>query len=176
MQPGERLLISGVGTGLDLSAVPAGVDVTGVDISPDMLRQAARKPAQANVHLVEMDAQKLDPPSESFDAVLLSLIVSVAPDGQAVFSEAWRALKPGGRLVLFDKFVTGGQPISPLRRVVGSLIRALGTDVNRRLEDVLRCAERPEIEVHERMLFGQYHILKIKKGVLQNSLDRSRSG
>ena len=164
LQPGERLLISGVGTGLDLPLIPAGTEVTGVDISSDMLRVAGKKFSRAAVELVQMDAQQLDLPAETFDAALLNLIVSVAPDGRAVFQEAWRALKPGGRLVLFDKFLPEGQAVGLLRNILGGFFRWIGTDINRRLSDVLGEIENAEVEINEPSLFfGQYRILKIIK-------------
>lgn len=164
LKPGERLLIPGVGTGLDFPFIPAGVQVMGVDISIEMLHLAARKPSQAEVELIQMDAQRLELPSESFDAALLNLIVSVAPDGRAVFQEAWRALKPGGRLVMFDKFLPEGQAVGFLRNALGGLFLWIGTDINRRLRDVLGQVANARIEINEPSLFfGQYRILKIKK-------------
>lgn len=164
LQPGERLLISGVGTGLDLPLIPAGTEVVGVDIAVEMLRLAGRKPSPATVKLIQMDAQCLELPSESFDAALLNLIVSVAPDGRAVFQEAWRALKPGGRLVLFDKFLPEGQSVSFPRNALGAIIRWIGTDINRQLSQVLGKIENGRIEINEPSLFfGQYRILKIIK-------------
>ena len=105
LQPGERLLIPGIGTGLDLLYLPANVSVTGVDFSPAMLEQARAKVDGRDVTLLEMNAQRLDFPDASFDAVLFMLSLSVIPDGRAAFGEVWRLLRPGGRIVIFDKFL-----------------------------------------------------------------------
>jgi phosphatidylethanolamine/phosphatidyl-N-methylethanolamine N-methyltransferase len=164
LQTGERLLISGVGTGLDLPQIPAGVAVTGVDISEEMLLEAKRKKSPSSVNLLKMDAQRLDFPDASFDAALLNLIVSVAPDGRAVFQEAWRVLKPGARLVLFDKFLPEGQSVSLPRSILGRFFCWIGTDINRKLSDIAGDVENKRIEVDESSLFwGQYRILRFKK-------------
>lgn len=102
--------------------------------------------------------------AETFDAALLNLIISVAPDGHAVFSEAWRALKPGGRPVLFDKFLPVGQEVSLPRKVLGWFFRQISTDVNRRLEDVIKDIPNGAVELNEPSLFfGQYCILRFRK-------------
>ena len=85
VQPGERLLIPGIGTGLDLPHLPKTISITGIDLNVAMLDKARGKSTGHTVELLEMDAQNLDFPDESFDAVLLNLVVSVVPDGAAAF-------------------------------------------------------------------------------------------
>ena len=99
-QPGERLLIPGIGTGLDLPHLPHGISITGVDYSPDMLARIQAKNRTAN--LAQMDAQQLGFPAGSFDAVLFNLILSVVPNGIMAFREGWRVLRPGGCVLLCD--------------------------------------------------------------------------
>jgi SAM-dependent methyltransferase len=162
--PGERLLISGVGTGLDLPLIDANVRVTGVDISLDMLRQAAQKRSAAQVELRQMDAQALELPAESYDAVLLNLILSVAPDGTQVLKEAWRMLRPGGRIVIFDKFLPEEQAMSAGRAALGVLIRLAGTDPNRRISEMLAQVPGAEVIRNQPSIFqGQYRLILLRK-------------
>ena len=164
LQPGERVLLSGVGTGLDLPHMPAGVKAVGIDLSPEMLRKAQDKANGGDVSLLEMNAQALEFPDGSFDAVILSLILSVVPDGAAAFREAWRVLRPGGRAVIFDKFAPEGGRISALRRGVGKIISLFGTDPNRRLSELMGTPSDLTIERDEpSLLHGQYRIVLLRK-------------
>ncbi len=164
LQPGERVLLSGAGTGLDVPYLHTRVKIVGIDLSPDMLRKAQKKATGRDISLLEMDAQALDFTDDSFDAVVLNLILSVVPDGAVAFHEAWRVLRPGGRAVIFDKFVSEGGQISVLRRGLGKLISLFGTDPNRRLSELVGQPSDLTVELNEpSLLRGQYRIILLRK-------------
>jgi ubiquinone/menaquinone biosynthesis C-methylase UbiE len=73
----------------------------------------------------------------SFDAVVLHLILAVVPDPRACLAEAARVLRPGGTILLLDKFLRAGQR-APLRRIANPLVRRLATRLDVVFEDVLR--------------------------------------
>ncbi len=87
------------------------------------------------VPLALMNAERLGFGDECFDVVVLSLLLSVVEDGAAAFAEAVRVTRPGGYLLVFDKFApAGGQP-SWSRRLLNVLTSAVGTDITRHLQD-----------------------------------------
>ncbi len=137
VQPGERVFVPGVGTGMGLAELPMDAHITAIDLSPAMLAEAQRRLAGRAIDFEAMDAQHVRFLDASFDAVLLSLILSVVPDGAAAFREAWRVLRPGGRAVVFDKFLPESDQLSLLRRAIGAVMRAIGTDPNRRLSQII---------------------------------------
>ena len=164
LRPGEQLLIPGVGTGMDLPLIPPSISVVGVDISREMLAKAHLRVGGRQVTLLEMDAQALDFADGTFDAVLFNLILSVVPDGAAAFREAWRALRPGGRAVIFDKFLSESSKLTPVRRLAGRVVSIIGTDPNRRLSDIIGgvpglIAERDQAS----LLGGLYRIVRLYK-------------
>lgn len=164
LRPGERLLIPGIGTGLDLPYLPTGVSVAGTDISSEMLIKARSKTNDHETTLLKMDAQVLGFADHSFDAVLFNLILTVVPDGAIAFSEAWRVLKHGGRAVIFDKFLPENSSLTPGRRWLGHLISLLGTDPNRRLSQIIGGVSSLIVKHNEpSLLRGQYRLLLLQK-------------
>ncbi len=164
LQSSERVVIPGVGTGLDLPLLPSSVRITATDLSPAMLDKARVKVHGRDVNFAVMDAQALQLPDNSFDAAILNLILSVVPDGAAAFREAWRVLRPGGRAVIFDKFLPESSQLSPFRQSLGRIVRALGTDPNRRLSDIIGGAPDLVVEQDEpSLLNGQYRIVLLQK-------------
>jgi ubiquinone/menaquinone biosynthesis C-methylase UbiE len=120
---GERVLIVGVGTGLDLPHLPRHASYDAVDITPAMLRRAARRAARLGLPLVALEASAAALPFEDahFDAVILHLILAVVPDPRAALGEVQRVLKPGGRAVVWDKMRPPGRSPSLFRRAAHAL-------------------------------------------------------
>ena len=157
LKPGEKLLIPGIGTGLDLPFLPRELDVLGGDLVPAMLAKAEARRQRLGldkVRLVPMDAQQLAVSDASFDAVLLHLIVAIAPDGHAVLAEACRVLKPGGRIAVLDKFMPDEQASIPFWRQAAQVIASPLTDINRRFPDLVSGLPL-KLQWEEGVLFGK---------------------
>ena len=165
LKPGEKVLLVGIGTGADLPLLPAGVDATGIDLSPDMLAKARLKldRCPASVKLIQGDAQTLLVDEASFDAVILNLILSVIPDGNACLRSALRALKPNGRVVIFDKFLPEGKSISLPRRFINLFSTLLGTDINRRFSEISAGADCILTHDEPSLMRGMYRVKLIEK-------------
>lgn len=116
---GEVLEI-GVGTGRNLMHYRSGVRITGIDISPGMLRIARRR-ARAlgrEVELLAEDAQALEFSDQRFDTVVFSLVLCSVPDPRRAVREAVRVLRPGGRVIMLEHVRSG----VPAVRLVQQLI------------------------------------------------------
>ena len=108
LQPGQRILEVGIGTGLTLPMYPAGCRVTGLDLSVPMLAQAQERIAKMDggprVSLLRGDAERLPFASNSFDVVYAPYVMSVVGDPVRAARELRRVCAPSGRIILLNHF------------------------------------------------------------------------
>ncbi len=140
----SRVLLSGAGTGLDFPFLPAGHDYTALDLTRAMLARSRERARELSMEWVQGDSMTLPFSDESFDCVVLHLIVAVVPEPSRCLAEAARVLKPGGRILLFDKFLRHGER-AWLRRGLSPLVAQMATRLDVVFEDVL--ATTPDLRV-----------------------------
>ena len=102
-----------------------------------------------------MNAEQLGFKSDAFDAVVLSLLLSVVEDGTRAFAEAVRVTRPGGYLLVFDKFAPAGRQASWTRRLLNVATSAVGTDITRHLRDLVD--DQPIDIIEHCSLFGGFY-------------------
>ncbi len=138
-----------VGTGRNLPHYPAGVRVTGIDLSGAMVEIARRRAdgAAASVELRVGDAQQLDLPDDSFDTVVATLALCSIPDDAAAVAEMARVLRPGGTLVLLEHVRSPSFLVRSVQRLLEPLLLRLEGDHLLREPDrrVTEAGLRPEL-------------------------------
>ena len=162
-QGNSRILISGAGTGLDFPFLYPGHQYTSLDLTAAMLSRSYSRAKSLNMEWVRGDSMALPFANESFDIVVLHLIVAVVPDSVLCLAEASRVLKPGGRILIFDKFLQRGQR-AWLRRSLSFITEKFATRMNVVFEDVLeRTPELLVLSNEKAMASGWFRLIELRK-------------
>ncbi len=138
LKEGEIVLDLGSGAGFDafLAAQRVGKTgrVIGVDMTPEMIEKAranAAKGSYSNVEFRLGEIEKLPVEDNCVDAIISNCVINLSPDKQRVFAEAFRVLKPGGRLMVSDLVLVKELPAAlkgSVEAYVGCLAGAIRKD------------------------------------------------
>ncbi|HKB51022.1 MAG TPA: class I SAM-dependent methyltransferase [Solirubrobacterales bacterium] len=118
-----RVLEIALGTGRNLPYHRDDVELTGIELSPEMLSIAQRRAKELGreADLRLGDAQALDFPDASFDSVLCTLALCTIPDDRAAVEEVYRVLRPGGRFSLLEHVRSPARAVRAVQRLIEPL-------------------------------------------------------
>ncbi|MCW9015250.1 MAG: class I SAM-dependent methyltransferase [Gammaproteobacteria bacterium] len=161
----KRVLINGIGSGLDIPFLPAGPLYTCTDLTPAMLKRAQQRADQSDLdlHLELADAMDLTYKDQMYDAVVLHLILAVVPQPVKALQEASRVLKPGGKIFILDKFIKPGQ-LALARRLLNPFIRHIATRTDIVFEHLHKeCNELKLLQDEPVLMNGWFRSIELEK-------------
>lgn len=161
IMPGNRVLDVGVGTGLSLPLYPRHCEVTGVDLSAEMLEKARKKINKYRFHhisLREMDASNLEFDDNTFDHVIATFVISVVPDPVKVISEMKRVCKKTGKIVIVNHFQSDNKFIAKFEEFINPICCKIGWRSDLSLDNLIRNAD---LEIDQEYKLKKFDLWKV---------------
>ncbi len=131
---GIHILEVGVGTGKNFNYYPVDAQITAIDLSPEMLKQAElkknRKAITATLNL--MDVQSMIYADNSFDVVIATFVFGSVASPSKGLKELYRVCKPGGKVLLLEQVVSSKSSMAMLMNMINPIVRVImGANINR---------------------------------------------
>ena len=161
----KTILINGIGSGLDIPYLPNDAKYIGTDITPAMLQRARTRASQypIDISFQIADSQALPFEDNTFDVVLMHLILAVVPKPELALQEACRVLKPNGQILIFDKFIRRGQ-LAIVRRTLNLFLRHIATRTDVVFENALQtCPQLKVIHDEPALAKGWFRLIQLEK-------------
>lgn len=161
----KRILEVGVGTGLTLSLYPANSEITGIDISTEMLEKAKQRIeilGLKNIKLLAVDGEHAGLPNEYFDHVVLAYVYSVTPDPDALIKEAFRVCKLDGHIWILNHF-SGMGGWNFIESLIEPCSRLLGFRSIFPYDEFVSSKNWNIVSIKKVNIFGLSRLIKIKR-------------
>ncbi len=163
LQPRDRVLEIGIGTGLNLPLYPPACHLTGIDLSEEMLDKAIERVEELgmpNTTLKVMDATSVDFADNAFDKAVATYTISAVPDPIGVLREMRRVVKPGGALVILNHFRSERRVPARLEDLVAPVCTRLGWKSNLAMAPLLRTVGLEPEMVMKVNLFNGWRLIR----------------
>ena len=162
-----RVLEVGVGTGISLPHYKRSLQVTAIDLSPQMLKRARERVAKEDIGhveaVLEMDAGAMSFPDDSFDVVVAMYVMTVVPDPKQVMFELQRVCKPGGEVVIVNHFSHDKGLRGSVEKALAPFARTLGWRPEFPVETLLTCNRLRMKAAAPLKPFGLFTLLTFEK-------------
>jgi phosphatidylethanolamine/phosphatidyl-N-methylethanolamine N-methyltransferase len=163
IRPGDRILEVGVGTGLNLPLYPRECDITGIDISEEMLKKAEDRVVKLGMpraKVLVMDGSKLDFPDNSFDKVIATYVISAVPDPVTTLLEMRRVCKPSGHLVILNHFKSDNPVIGMFEKLLAPVCTKIGFNTELKLAPLLERVALSAEQLHRVNLLNGWRLVR----------------
>ena len=162
-----RILEVGVGTGLSLPDYKSSLEITGIDLSTEMLEKARERVIEDRLTHVkglhEMDASALTFADNSFDTVVAMYVLTVVPEPEKVMHELARVCRPGGEVMLVNHFTSDEGPLAWVEKRMAPFGDKIGWRPVFDVERVMVCPDLKLMDKRKLRPMGIFTMMRFRK-------------